>query len=99
MKSLCLGGIVLSVVCPVLAGQGEDRAPVGLSDTPVQVLSIATENDEARHPANLRDLLRQPFDDMEASDSKPYRLSVEERHRLREQLRSQRAHGSFQGRP
>jgi hypothetical protein len=36
----------------------------------------------------LRDALRRPFDDMDDA-RKPYRLSVEERQRLREQLRDQ----------
>eukprot|EP01041_Mallomonas_annulata_P017411 gene17412-35878_t len=52
------------------------------------VMPISVDEGEPRNAMRLRDVLRQPFDDME-DNSKPYRLSVEERQRLREQLRGQ----------
>ena len=61
------------------------NAPV---QAPVAVLPISAEEIEPRTTMRLRDALRQPFDDMDDS-RKPYRLSVEERQRLREQLRDQ----------
>ena len=55
------------------------------------VMPISVEEGEPRNVLRLRDVLRQPFDDME-DNAKPYRLSVEERQRLREQLREQSPH-------
>lgn len=46
----------------------------------------ATEHIEARNATPLRESLRQSWVE---SDDKPYRLSSEERHRMREQLRAQ----------
>ncbi|WP_291140286.1 hypothetical protein [Hydrogenophaga sp.] len=52
------------------------------------VMPISIDGGEPRAPMRLRDALRQPYDDVEEG-AKPYRLTVEERHRLREQLRGQ----------
>lgn len=52
----------------------------------MSVMPISMIEPEGRTPVRLRDSLRQPYDD-EVETNKPYRLSVEERMRLREQLR------------
>ncbi|MCW5652774.1 hypothetical protein [Hydrogenophaga sp.] len=89
MKSYLTSVCLLSVVSPLMAGPEGQRVHPLPSDVPATVLPISVgDAGEARGPMRLRDALRQPFDDMDES-SKPYRLSVEERQRLREQLREQ----------
>lgn len=65
-----------------------------LREPPLQAMtvvpSVSAEAEDARPTHRLRDALRQPVSADESS-GKPYRLSVEERQRLREQLRSQTA--------
>jgi len=58
------------------------------ANEPAAVMPISIDGSELARPLRLRDTLRQPFDDMD-DGGKPYRLSVEERQRLREQLRGQ----------
>ncbi len=55
------------------------------------VMPISVDEGEPRSTMRLRDVLRQPFEDMD-DNSKPYRLSAQERQRLREQLRGQSPH-------
>lgn len=55
-------------------------------DGTVVVMPISADAAEPRSAVPLRETLRQPFDEV---DNKPYRLSSQERQRLREQLRSQ----------
>lgn len=52
------------------------------------VYSVSTDSVGPRVPEKLRDLLRQTGD-VSTYPSPPYRLSPEERQRLREQLRQQ----------
>lgn len=52
-------------------------------------MPISIQDDDHSSAPHLRDVLRQPLDGMQELGGKPYRLSIEERHRLREQLRSQ----------
>ena len=61
----------------------------GTLGAPSLVLPISIQDDDHRNALQLRDVLRQPFDDMQELGNKPHRLSPEERYRLREQLRSQ----------
>lgn len=90
MKSYLTSALLLSTFSPLLATQDGHRVHPVPTDAPVVVLPISVGGgDEVRGgPMRLRDALRQPFDDMD-DGSKPYRLSVEERQRLREQLRDQ----------
>lgn len=83
----------LSTCCLVLAvlptlGMAQTRRAPPPIDTALSVLPVATDNTEARSALSLRESLRQPLDD---ADNKPFRLSSEERQRMREQLRSQSA--------
>jgi hypothetical protein len=88
MKSYLSSGLLLVTLGSAFAGPEDQRAHPVPSDAPVAVLPISAEEIEPRTTMRLRDALRQPFDDMDDS-RKPYRLSVEERQRLREQLRDQ----------
>lgn len=94
MKSFLTSAILLTGLGPLMANQDGLRLhPVPPDVSPTVVPIAAGDSQEARGPIRLRDALRQPFDDM-ADTSKPYRLSVEERQRLREQLRDQRPYDS-----
>lgn len=90
MKSYLPGGLLLVALGSAHAGPEDLRghpAP-GVVDGPVAVLPITADEGDTRGPMRLRDALRRPVDDM-GDSRKPYRLSVEERQRLREQLRDQ----------
>lgn len=85
MKPYLSAGCLLLAVLPTLVlAQGKRAHPLP-DDAPVTVLPISIDNAESRSASTLRDSLRQPFDD---ADNKPYRLSSEERQRMREQLRN-----------
>jgi hypothetical protein len=97
MKSYLLGGVLLLSLMPAVAAPEDQRLHPVSSDTPVAVLPVSVDEIDPRSTMRLRDALRQPFDDMNDS-RKPYRLSVEERQRLREQLRDQ-PHHDFKFKP
>jgi hypothetical protein len=91
MKSVWIATIASLAAGLVLANPERPREAgvigmVGAETATVMPISI--DAGEARSPMRLRDALRQPFDDMD-DGGKPFRLSVEERQRLREQLRVQ----------
>ena len=90
MKSYLSGGLLLMALGSAHAGPEDVRAvpAPGVIDGPVAVLPITADDNDSRGSMRLRDALRRPVDDMNDS-RKPYRLSVEERQRLREQLRDQ----------
>lgn len=86
MKLNLTGGILLLMMGSVAAGPSDDRKlnePLAAG-----VMSISIDGSEPRTPLHLRDALRQPFDGVD-DPFKPYRLSAEERQRMREQLRRQ----------
>jgi hypothetical protein len=77
----------------VLLGSSLSAAAVDLRDRPVNGMlvlpaaAVPSEAPESRSPApRLRDTLKQPVSESDPA-GKPYRLSPEERQRLREQLR------------
>jgi hypothetical protein len=89
MKSIWMGTLAMLTAGVSLANpeRARDlREPA--AEAPVVVMPISIDGGEARTPLRLRDALRQPFDDMDEG-GKPFRLTVEERQRLREQLRGQ----------
>lgn len=88
MKTHLPLGLILLTFGHAHAGPGDQRNQPMPSNATVMVMPISADEGEPRNAMRLRDVLRQPFDDMEDS-GKPYRLSVEERQRLREQLRGQ----------
>ncbi len=78
----------------VLLGSTFSAAAIDLRDRPVNGMlvlpaaAVSSESPEARNPATrLRDSLKQPVSESDPA-GKPYRLSPEERQRLREQLRA-----------
>lgn len=97
MKSYLPSGLLLLTLGSAFAAPEDHRLHPMPSDTPVAVLPVSADEGDPRSAMRLRDALRQPFDDMDDS-RKPYRLSVEERQRLREQLRDQ-PHQDFKFKP
>jgi hypothetical protein len=91
MKTSLMGGMVLLAMGSAMAEPEELRVQAVVSDAPVMVMPVSIQDDEPHTPPKLRDVLRQPYDDIQSLNYQPYRLSVEERHRMREQLRSQLA--------
>lgn len=89
MKFIWMGSLAMLTAGYTLANAErahiESRAP---GHDAAAVMPISIDSGEPRAPTRLRDALRQPFDDMDEG-AKPFRLSVEERQRLREQLREQ----------
>lgn len=92
MKKNAMGGcLVLALTgwAPLAVAQAAvGRVQATSEQAPLLVLPISVQDEEHRSAARLRDLLRQPYEDSPTPDSRPYRLSPEERLRLREQLRS-----------
>jgi hypothetical protein len=88
MKSYLSSGLLLMGLGSAFAAPDGAAVLAVPSETPVAALPITADESEPRSAMRLRDALRRPFDDMDDS-RKPYRLSVEERQRLREQLRDQ----------
>jgi hypothetical protein len=80
---LSLGWVALSAAW---AGPERARADVPSMAPPSTIVPIVTDRGEARGGVRLREVLRQPFD-ASTGPGQPYRLSDEERQRLREQLR------------
>ncbi len=92
MKPLYSASGLLLVLSPLVGWAADPSAPVPGETPPAALAPVATaEASESRGNTSLRSVLRQPFDDFK-EDSKPYRLSVQERQRLREQLGSKYPH-------
>lgn len=88
MNTFLTGGLSLLVLGPALAAPPSRTTYPVPGQVTVSVMPVAAEDAGSRSPMALRDVLRQPVDSLE-DPGKLYRLSVEERQRLREQLRSQ----------
>jgi hypothetical protein len=88
MKSIWMGTLTMLTAGVSLANPERVRDLPEPAQESAAVMPISIDGGEPRAPARLRDALRQPFDDMD-DGAKPFRLSVEERQRLREQLRGQ----------
>jgi hypothetical protein len=89
MNTFLSGGLSILVLGPALAGPPPVRTAYPLpAQGAVSVMPVSALDAGTRSPMPLREVLRQPMDSME-DPSKLYRLSIEERQRLREQLRSQ----------
>jgi hypothetical protein len=98
MNSYLSSGLLLMTMGSAFAGPGDQRPHPMPTDAPsVAAMPMVVDEGDPRSTMRLRDALRQPFDDMDDS-RKPYRLSVEERQRLREQLRDQ-PHHDFKFKP
>ena len=78
-----LGWVALSAAW---AGPERARVDAPAMAPPSSIVPIVTDMGEVRGGSRLREVLRQPFDTANGP-GQPYRLSDEERLRLREQLR------------
>lgn len=87
MRPYSSAGFLLLVLVPTWSVAAGNRVHPLPSDAPATVLPVTADLAEPRSAMPLRDTLRQPFDD--AEDDKPYRMSAQERQRMREQLRRQ----------
>ena len=103
MKTHWTAGLFLCTLAAAANAQVPDRGHLqaGAVGTPSLVLPISIQDDDNGHNSalQLRDVLRQPLDGMQEPGGKPYRLSLEERHLLREQLRSQSWAEQGRGKP
>ncbi|MCB4365063.1 hypothetical protein KIH07_15060 [Hydrogenophaga taeniospiralis] len=88
MKTYLSSLMLLFVLGPVFAQAPNGRGDALMGATVEVVPSEAGEERETRSHTRLRDSLRLPLDERD-DVGKPYRLTLEERHLLREQLRSQ----------
>jgi hypothetical protein len=86
MKPFARRSIGLLLLVPAWALSADQRAIELPTETAMSAVPISMVEPETRTTVRLRESLRQPYDD-ELESSKPYRLSLEERVRLREQLR------------
>ncbi|WP_439115168.1 hypothetical protein [Hydrogenophaga sp.] len=93
MKLNLTGGILLLMLGPAIAGPTDEHKLRDPQDAAMAVMPISIDGDAPRTPLHLREALRQPFDRVD-DPFKPYRLSAEERQRMREQLRSQPYHAN-----
>lgn len=88
MNTFLSGGLSLLVLSPALATPPARTAYPLPSQGMVTVMPVAAQDNGSHRPMALRDVLRQPVDAMD-DPGKLYRLSVQERQRMREQLRNQ----------
>lgn len=90
MKTYLSSLMLLFVFGPAFAQASNGRGDALMSAAVVEVVPAETgEERDTRSHARLRDSLRLPLDEQADAGGKPYRLTLEERHILREQLRSQ----------
>ena len=88
MKSIWMGTLAMLTAGVSLANPERARDMREAGQDAASVIPISIDGGEPRAPLRLRDALRQPFDDVD-DGAKPFRLTTEERQRLREQLRGQ----------
>jgi len=82
------------LLVPAWALAADQRPEAVPTESAMSVVPISMMEPETRATVRLRESLRQPYDD-EIEQNKPYRLSAEERLRLREQLRGDVSHAKF----
>ena len=83
-----------------MAEPGGVRVLTNGASAPLVVMPVSVQEGEPPAPARLRDTLRHPYDDQQQDlNEKPFRLSSEERYRLREQLRSHADAGQPKDKP
>jgi len=101
MKTHWTAGLLLCALAAAANAQTPDgkRPQAGAVGGPSFVMPISIQDDDQSSASQLRDVLRQPLDGMQEPGGKPYRLSPDERHRLREQLRSQAGAEQSRGKP
>lgn len=87
MMSFVQRSVCSFLLLPTLGVAADPQTSQDASTQVMIALPLNAAETETRDAPRLRDTLRQPYGDDQES-SKPYRLSAQERHRLREQLRS-----------
>lgn len=88
LKSYLSGGVTMLVLGPSLAMAQAPSPFVQNADNSPMPYQMSMDGMGPRAPGKLRDVLRQTGDTSSIS-AQPYRLTPEERQRLREQLRQQ----------
>lgn len=89
MKQFFSVGFCLLGLIPQSGMTADNRVVHPLpSNAPAVVMPISADLAEPRSAVRLRDVLRYSNDEAD-EDNKPYRMSAQERQRLREQLRRQ----------
>lgn len=99
MKTYWVGSLLVCCLGSAIAEPGGVRVLTNGASAPLVVMPISVQEEEPRISARLRDVLRHPYDEQQELSNKPYRLSSEERHRLREQLRSHADAGQSKDKP
>ena len=87
MKTYWSGGLALCVWGSVQAAEPV-RVPAAAPEGSAMAIPVVMDEAGPKTPPRLRDLLRQSSEGS-SNNAQPYRLSPEERQRLREQLRQQ----------
>ena len=91
MKPFALRSFCILLLLPAWVAAADQPMPPDTAERAMVAMPISMAEPETRDPTRLRDSLRQPFAE-EIESNKPYRLSAQERHRLREQLRGIPSH-------
>jgi hypothetical protein len=93
MNLLAKQGACLLLSVPAWGWAADQRPAPDAVEGAMAVMPISMIEPETRGAPRLRESLRHN-QVSEADSGKPYRLSIEERHRLREQLRGSTGHDS-----
>jgi hypothetical protein len=100
MKTYGVGFFVACCLGSAMAEPGGVRVLTNGASAPLVVMPVSVQDGEPPAPARLRDTLRHPYDEQQQDlNEKPFRLSSEERYRLREQLRSHADAGQTKDKP
>jgi len=94
MKSFVRRGVCSLLLAPAWVLAADQRTVNVPTESVMSVVPLSMMEPETRATVRLRESLRQPYDD-EIEQNKPYRLSAEERVRLREQLRGDPSQAKF----
>ncbi|MBA4265284.1 MAG: hypothetical protein C0453_09395 [Comamonadaceae bacterium] len=94
MKSFVRRGVWSLLLVPACVLAADQRPVTVPTESVMSVVPLSMMEPETRATVRLRETLRQPYDD-EIEQNKPYRLSAEERVRLREQLRGDFSQAKF----
>ncbi len=94
MKLFVRQGLGILLLAPAWVLATDERAVAAPTESVMSVVPISMMEPDTRSTVRLRESLRQPYDD-EIEQNKPYRLSAEERVRLREQLRGDLSQAKF----
>lgn len=86
MMSFVQRSVCSFLLLPTLGVAADPQTTPETTPQAMIALPMSAAEPEPREAPRLRDALRQPYGE-DQEGAKPYRLSAQERHRLREQLR------------